>query len=118
MKASLNGHQEIASELLTARASIDLGDKGGYTALMLAASNNHHTLVRLLLQNGADINHQEHTQGWTALIWSAKRGHLETVKELLAEGANTGIRDNNRLSAKDWAVRIKHPKTAALLTGG
>ncbi len=117
MKAALNGHQEIATELLTARASIDLADKGGYTALMLAASNNHHSLVRLLLQNGSDINRQERTRGWTALIWSTKRGHLETVKELLAGRANTEIQDNNGLSAKDWAVQNKHYDIADLLTG-
>jgi len=118
MKASLNGHQEIATELLASRASIDLADKGGYTALMLAASNNHYTLVRLLLQNRADINRQERTQGWTALIWSAKRGHLETVKELLSVGANTEIKDNSGLTAQEWAVKNKHIEIANLLTDG
>ncbi len=115
MKASLNGHHEVAVELLTARASVDLGDKGGYTALMLAASNNHHTLARLLLENGADINHQESTQGWTALIWSAKRGHLETVKVLMGAGADIRIRDNSGMHAGDWAVKNHHRDIARLL---
>lgn len=30
-------------------------------------------MVDLLLQRGADTDHQEATQGWTALIWAATR---------------------------------------------
>jgi len=39
------------------------------------------------------------------------------VKELMAGGANTKIRDNNGLSAREWALRNRHQEVAALLTG-
>ncbi len=118
MKASLNGHREVAEQLLISQASIDLGDQGGYTALMLAASNNHWELVELLLRQGADINHVELTQGWTALIWSAKRGHLDTVKVLLSQGADTTIQDHQGRTARNWAVSNNHIKISQLLSDG
>jgi uncharacterized protein len=115
MKASLNGHTAAAEQLLASRASVDLGDKGGYTALMLAASNNHAPLIRLLLQNGAEINHQEQTQGWTALIWAAKRGHSDTVGVLLEMGADKTIRDHKGITAQEWALKNDHADIALAL---
>ncbi|MCP3668916.1 MAG: ankyrin repeat domain-containing protein [Gammaproteobacteria bacterium] len=117
MKASLNGHREVAEQLLFSQASIDLSDKRGYTALMLAASNNHWELVELLLRQGADINHVELTQGWTALIWSAKRGHLDTVRVLLDQGANTTIKDHQGKTARDWALSNKHINISQMISG-
>ena len=103
MKAALNGHTSSVQHLLNKGALIDLEDKGGYTALMLAASNDHADVARLLLEYGANINRVETTNGWTALIWAAKRGHTKSVQLLLEHGADSSIRDNNGLTAFDWA---------------
>ena len=112
MKAALNGHTSSVQRLLNKGALIDLGDKGGYTALMLAASNDHADVVRLLLEYGANINRIETTNGWTALIWAAKRGHIESVQLLLEHGADPAIRDNNELTALDWANKTSQKAVA------
>jgi len=116
MKAALNGHIAVAEHLLASRASVDLSDTGGYTALMLAASNNHHSLVKMLRQHGAEINHKEQTKGWTALIWAAKRGHLATVRVLLELGADRTVRDHTGMTAQDLAQKNGHIDIARLLT--
>ncbi len=103
MKASINGHIQAVKKLLSKGAEVDLTDKGGYSAMMLAASNNFYNIVSLLVTQGADINRVELTNGWTSLIWAAKRGHVETVKVLLKNNADISIRDNSGNTALDYA---------------
>ena len=55
---------------------------------MHAAKNGHIEVVRLLLDNGADIN--ANFFGSTALKYSAMNGHVEVVKFLLDKGADVG----------------------------
>ncbi len=90
--------------------------KGDYTALMLAASNNHPEIIDQLISEGADPNIQEQTLGWTALIWAAKRGHSDSVKHLLARNANRSTADFKGNTALDWAIKNKHEQVTALLT--
>jgi len=58
-----------------------------WTLLHVAASEGNFTIVQLLLDSGADINHQEHN-GWTSLHLAVLKSHLDVVKLLLARGAN------------------------------
>ncbi len=103
LKASLNGHEQAALKLLEKGAEVDLVDKGGYSAMMLAASNNFAQVVELLIEHGADINRVDHSNGWSALIWAAKRGHTETVSVLLKHGADRSVIDDAGKSALDYA---------------
>lgn len=115
MKAALNGHLEATRSLIQAGASVNLADKGGYTAMMLAASNNHAEIVILLLTQGANVNQVENTRGWTALIWAAKQGHLKTVRILLDHKANPNQKDFLGKTAKDWAFMGKYQAILDLL---
>ena len=49
MKASTNGHADIAELLLEAGAEKDSCDRGGFTALIYAALRGHAQVVQLLL---------------------------------------------------------------------
>ena len=59
----------------------------GGTALHEAAENGYGTVVRSLLQRGADIDAQDN-YGGTALHRAAKMGHSGLVRLLLEKGAN------------------------------
>ena len=68
-------------------ADIDIRTREGRTALHLAASNGHVTIVRFLLETGAKINLAD-TNRYTALRLAAEHGHLSVVKLLLTAGAD------------------------------
>ena len=115
MKASLNGHLEAVIRLVEKDADIDLVDKGGYSAMMLAASNNFARVVDYLIQHGAMVDRVELTHGYTALIWAAKRGHADTVKVLLAHGADRNATDDENKTALQHAREWQHDDVVQLL---
>lgn len=51
----MNGNRSVALTLLVCEAQVNLQDKDGKTALMVAIINGHQELVELLLQKNADI---------------------------------------------------------------
>lgn len=75
-------------QLLLSKAHISQAEKN--TALMEAASLGHNDMIRLLLENGAEVNpvRPENThEGWTALHWAAAKGHKSTCELLLSQDA-------------------------------
>ena len=48
-------------------------------------------MVKLLVENGADVNHQD-DDGRTPLHWAARKGHLAIVEFLIDEGAGVDVR--------------------------
>ena len=54
-------------------------DLGGRTLLMQATIDRNHTLMKLLLQEGADPN-VEDTRNWTALHFAAQNYDLPAAK--------------------------------------
>jgi ankyrin repeat protein len=60
-------------------------------ALMWAASERHPTVVRLLVESGADP--RAHTKkGFTALHFAAREGDIDSVRHLLASGVSVNLR--------------------------
>ncbi|KAJ7246198.1 ankyrin repeat-containing domain protein [Mycena rebaudengoi] len=69
-------------------AYVDIPGVVGDSALRVAAENGHIEAVRLLLENGADVNPQ--TEGWqmgSALLAASRHGHMKIVQLLLDNGA-------------------------------
>ncbi|MBF0256474.1 MAG: ankyrin repeat domain-containing protein [Gammaproteobacteria bacterium] len=116
MKAAHLGHKAVVQRLLLLDAQVDLADKGGYTALLLAASNNHVEIIDLLHARGANLNQQERTNGWSALIWAANMGHQASVERLLQLGADPSLRDLKGRTALDWAQLKQHQPLIPLLS--
>jgi len=115
MMAALNGQQQAVAKLLDKHAEVDLVDKGGYSAMMLAASNNFAAIVEMLIEQGADVNRVETSNGWTALIWAAKQGHDDTVRVLLRHHADKTIKDLSGNTAIDYARQKELHSTLELL---
>lgn len=57
-------------------------------ALIAAASNNHHKIVKYLLINGNNVNKDKNDGKNSALLIASYNGHSESVKELLNGGAD------------------------------
>lgn len=117
--AAQHGHTKIVKLLLNAKADPNLkrdafsahnldpfNENVGrhklinvdYTALMLAAKNNHPDIVKLLLDAKAEPNAQNHYKN-TALILAAIEGHPEIIKLLLNAGADPNIKNHENVTA-------------------
>jgi ankyrin repeat protein len=59
---------------------------GGATPLCAAARNGHETVVRALIETGADIN-KARDDGVTARVIAAEKGHAAIVQLLRDAGA-------------------------------
>lgn len=99
--ASRQGHVHIVSVLLdwaksqrpqTAVQMMEHADNEGWTALRSAAWGGHATVVRLLLDAGADVDGSDN-EGRTALRAAAWGGHEEVVLTLLNYGATVDKAD-------------------------
>ena len=89
-KAAATGEVQVLKEMLHEgfddinKTSVP---KGYETALILAAKNNHVEAVKLLIQEGADIDLHRLGRG-TALSAAIRAGHHMVVQELLSSGAS------------------------------
>ena len=60
-------------------------------------------IIKLLLQNGADPNTQNHTGETTLIVATRNNNYPETIDLLLQAGANPHIQDNNGNTALLYA---------------
>ncbi|KAF0698825.1 Aste57867_10574 [Aphanomyces stellatus] len=90
-------YDKFRQVLKTHAISVDLTDHFGKTILMMAAEEGLVDIVRLILENGADIDFQQTErdidgiQNKTALAFAAMAGHFAVVEVLLANLADMEI---------------------------
>ncbi len=82
---------EIINALLGKGADVNYENKkDGTTALIHAARSNYIKLVKLLLDNGANVNHWNE-DGVSALIAARLKGHREVIKVLVREDGGDSL---------------------------
>ena len=75
--------------------------------LMEAAVRGNVGVMKLLIENGADLNMTD-KDGWTALMGATVQGHMESVKLLLEQGVEVNAKNNNGETALVMAAGMKH----------
>jgi len=105
MLAALKGQVELADRLIKKGADVN---KTGWTPLHYAASGGQAALISLLLEKSAYID-AESPNGSTPLMMAAMYGSEASVKLLLQEGADPKIKNQQGLTALDFAQRGKRP---------
>lgn len=105
MLAALKGHYELAEKLIKKGADIN---KTGWTPLHYAAAAGKIAMVSLLLENNAYID-AESPNGTTPLMMAAMYGTTETVKFLLDAGADSKIKNQQSLTALQFAQQGNRP---------
>ncbi|XP_075678170.1 uncharacterized protein LOC113794230 isoform X2 [Dermatophagoides pteronyssinus] len=91
--ASSRGHYRCVHTLITmCGADVHQLDSGGCTPLFYAVALGHPDCVRLLLESGAQLDHQDH-KGRTAAHCGAAKGQFETLKILQENGANLWLKN-------------------------
>ncbi|KAL8827298.1 MAG: hypothetical protein Q9170_007070 [Blastenia crenularia] len=113
--AALLGLLPCAEELIEEGEDINVkGGKHRYP-ILAAVAMEEIGLMRLLLDNGANVNSQ-YANGDTALIRAAQRGHEDMFEALLAAHANVDVRDKKRgMTAAHWAVLHDRPQFLEML---
>jgi ankyrin repeat protein len=100
-QAADNDCASLITRLLSSATFIAVQDRLGGTALTHAARSGKLTALKLLLENGADINHRM-IDGSTPLFVALDKNRPEAARELLAHGADaklTGRSDVTPLAA-------------------
>jgi ankyrin repeat protein len=93
-EACAEGRLEIARELIAQGADVNAGinDRHDeYTPLMMAVSNRHTEIVKLLLENKAEVNIVGRTG--TALMEAARYGSTEIARLLIENDADVDYTD-------------------------
>ncbi len=90
---------------------VDVPNRRGETALMLAALHGRFDTVRLLVDKGAEVNRS----GWTPLHYAAVSGNLELIRFLLEQNAYIDAQSPNRTTPLMMAARHEHPDAVRLL---
>jgi uncharacterized protein len=84
------------------------------TPLHAASAGRNHGAVRLLLENGGEVNACQEG-GWTALHAAAQNGDVEMARLLIAGGADVQARAANQQNAMDLALGKGHQAMVDLL---
>ncbi|KAF3177841.1 hypothetical protein TWF788_007623 [Orbilia oligospora] len=86
----------------------------GRTPLSWAAENGHETVVRLLINAGAEIETKD-WYGRTPLSWAAENGHEVVARLLINAGAEMETKDGYERTPLSWAVRNGYKTVVELL---
>ena len=82
--------------------------------LHIAAACNNSSLLRLLIEQSADIDAQDEKK-CTALHYASSNNHIEALNELLCYGCNVDIQDNQNNTALHNAARQGNTAAIKLL---
>jgi ankyrin repeat protein len=72
-----------------------LASNDGWSALHWAAYMNRLDVIKLLIENGVDVNIRDRINDVTPLYWAVHKGHLDAAKLLIAKGADVKIKFKN-----------------------
>lgn len=111
MLASLKGLLAVCEQLIAKGADVN---KPGWTPLHYAATHGHISVINLLLDNHAYIDAAS-PNGSTPLMMAALYGTPAAVKVLLEAGADPRLKNDQGLTAIDFANRGQRSESAALL---
>ena len=111
---------EAVAFLLSLGVDVNSKNKEGWTALLLAADQEDRgSVVRTLLDRGADVNARcdcpgYASGGWTALMIASREGRGEIVSMLVAKHADVNLKNNQGRSA--LALAAAHDRADVVRT--
>jgi uncharacterized protein len=111
MFAALNEQLDIAAALIESGADVN---KPGWAPLHYAATKGHVAMIELLLENHAYID-AESPNLTTPLMMAAMYGTVQALKVLLEAGADPQLKNEQGLTAIDFANRVSRPESAELV---
>jgi ankyrin repeat protein len=111
MVASYMANKSAVIALLDKDAEVN---KTGWTALHYAASSGDCDIIKLLLDKSAYID-AESPNKTTPIMMAARGGQMAAVKLLIEEGADIGLKNEQGMTAADFAIAHEFNDIADLL---
>lgn len=103
LDAAANGDTATVLRWIAEGADINVANEKGWTPLVMAAFNQHMETVKVLVDAGADVNHQS-VNGTTVFMYAKTKvmetGEYSLLDYLLQKGAEINKRDFK----KEWTV--------------
>src|SRR6266852_743961 len=102
---------DVVWKLIEYGADIDARDDDGWTPLSWASRGHHFkdgSVLRLLLECGADVNARATDDGFTSLHRASKNGELEIVRLLLKHGADVEVVNNDDKTALQLVGKVTY----------
>ena len=112
MMAALKGHLPQVRRLIARDADVN---KPGWTPLHYAATGGHVEVMRELLNAHAYID-AESPNKTTPLMMAARYGSVAAVRLLLESGADPTLRNDQGLTAVDFAFRASRQDVASQIS--
>lgn len=103
--ATLKCHSDIVRMLIDAGADVSTNSYG-WAAIHDAVLCGDPEMVKLLLDNGANINAVAWGK-WTPLFMAVEKGNTSIVRVLLDGGANVNAKDLQKAQEKDYTIIVK-----------
>lgn len=114
MLAALKGFLPLVKKLVNNDADVN---KPGWTPLHYAATGGHVPVMEFLLDESAYID-AESPNGTTPLMMAAMYGSPEAVKVLIQAGADLTLKNQQGMTALDFAVRAQRANARELIETG
>ncbi|KAF3313971.1 hypothetical protein TWF173_005563 [Orbilia oligospora] len=114
LEAIIAQHQPIVELLLKYKANTEFKFEG-YTAILWAVSFGNETLVKLLIENNADLEAREERTSYTPLISATCSGNIGMVRLLLNRDAAIEAKDDTGNNSLWHAAELGHEEIAELL---
>ena len=113
--AAFHGNLEMVDALVSSGADIDLGNKLGYTPLMLSVMKKHEGVAIYLIRARADVNAKTLDVQSTALHYASWHGAYDVVEALIEYGADMIATDAHGHRAVSVASGSGHRKVRDMI---
>ncbi|WP_026451291.1 ankyrin repeat domain-containing protein [Aequorivita capsosiphonis] len=115
LKAVSEKDVQLVRAILNSKPDLEIQDKNGRTALMIAAYNHYNKIAALLIAAGADVNAQDTMQN-SPFLYAGAEGNVELLKMGLENGANFNLYNRYGGTALIPAAEKGHLEVVKILT--
>ncbi len=98
-------------------ADVNATDNDGRPPVLVASWGGNPAIMKLLVSHGADVNFTD-DYGNSIAKNLARNGANESLEIILEKQANLNVADDIGMLPVHYAVKYRHPKTAAMLVSG
>jgi hypothetical protein len=122
-RSAIKGDLEGVKEHIAEGEDINAYDRWGWTPVMWAAYYNYYSIVKYILENGANVNARSNKSygsintGSTPLIIASYYGYPGIVRLLLKHGANPKLQNEQGETALSLAEKYNFSEIIELLEG-